>query len=797
MHADTIGKFAEDGAENGEDRDQEEDVLVSQSGRVGKARGRSPRSQKVNRGQRAMQNGPSASPRSPPPRDMTRPCGEFKYTVLVLVCFLGVTPLVAFLVLQGHAPALALISPALVRNASEGVQVFEPLGQQAPTEAPAPLDVVTSTPEVFREPYTYTICNGLSNQMLGHAGNIAVAITLRRPVQIPNAFIINGVQETASEGGHALMDTLPTSENSVPLGAVFDTATLVEKIEKYGIKATLVPYEENVHGKLECSWIATLSTAKPTLAGEILKALVPSKVTKMLTDEIFDVLVGEAGSSIRGEKHPRSLEGGICLHHRDGPDWHKHCSIWENIPDGVWRKNCLEAGGRNLAELVQHRTSHLSRRWILYVGDHEAPAQLKQIDGVGLVTRKEEAYSSSSLIAQNKVTSFFTNKPFESIPRDLAAAIDYFLCSRLPYFIGNSVSTFSATQIARRDSLATWYNSRSIPLAPFFTVYFIPIVYTFTEEASAITKHMLKVSILSVRKHMPTSSIQVLYHGSDDTAFRAWLTKREVTLYDHQPKWRDKLKKLVGRHAENEAYFGKSQRIDIPLYLFAEYCLFLDAETIVAAPFSFSDFGLDIPAKLAVSSEIGKTPKPLNAGVLLMNLPFFRETLEGFHSFIFSHPGQELKSSWFYHEAYLKFYKEDLTLLQDEFNVKPHWNVPGTWQKRKIVHFHRLKPHDILQYWLEGKCGSSAAKHCEAYQDEPLLCDSVQHFAWTATVDPSIIPDYCHDIFPAWPSNSKLCVDFFEAISSQKQPVGPKCERYLKQVITKRGMKPDVFPNLR
>ena len=31
----------------------------------------------------------------------------------------------------------------------------------------------------------------------------------------------------------------------------------------------------------------------------------------------------------------------VCVHHRNGIDWMKHCDVWEGIPDGVWRKNCL------------------------------------------------------------------------------------------------------------------------------------------------------------------------------------------------------------------------------------------------------------------------------------------------------------------------------------------------------------------------------------------------------------------------------------------------------------------------
>ena len=43
-------------------------------------------------------------------------------------------------------------------------------------------------------PLTYDVCNGLSNQWLGHAAHISEAIVAGRNVMIPNVYIVHGVQ---------------------------------------------------------------------------------------------------------------------------------------------------------------------------------------------------------------------------------------------------------------------------------------------------------------------------------------------------------------------------------------------------------------------------------------------------------------------------------------------------------------------------------------------------------------------------------------------------------------------------
>ena len=44
---------------------------------------------------------------------------------------------------------------------------------------------------------TYTVCNGTSNQILSYVGNIASAISTKTPILIPDAYILNGAQDSS------------------------------------------------------------------------------------------------------------------------------------------------------------------------------------------------------------------------------------------------------------------------------------------------------------------------------------------------------------------------------------------------------------------------------------------------------------------------------------------------------------------------------------------------------------------------------------------------------------------------
>jgi hypothetical protein len=387
--------------------------------------------------------------------------------------------------------------------------------------------------------YRYNVCNGLSNQLLYHAASIALGSKKGQRVEVPNYFIVNGVQTSDAS-------VLPSRSNSIPFGVAFDKDYFLQKLEVLHIEATFVEFDFT-RSQIPCQGMAVVEKADPRLTQSILDAFAPSAQLSTLIQSVTNAF------------EAKGLGEGICVHHRNGQDWHDHCSRWSAIPDGVYRGNCLEVAGRTFVESLEDR-GLTDSRWVYYCGDHAVP---KELDAFTVITKE-------TIMPEKDRKAVQALHPGEEL-RDLWALIDFFACHKIDNFIGNSVSTFSALQIALRDGTgAYWYNSQSIPLAGMWRVYQMPIVYTYTELSMSTGKHLLQSSIVSVRQFMPNNVIHVLYHGTEDNDFRVWLQeKNNVVVHDHDPSWRGKVEEMrrngdpaashLFLHAGN--YFGTWQRI--------------------------------------------------------------------------------------------------------------------------------------------------------------------------------------------------------------------------------------------
>ena len=560
--------------------------------------------------------------------------------------------------------------------------------------------------------YRYNICNGLSNQLLFHAASIAIAVEQGKEVEIPNHFIVNGVQQSDEP-------VLPSEKNSIPFGVAFDAAYFRQAVQELGIHTRFVSFDFT-RRQIPCAGMQSLHQANPRLVLQILKAFRPSERLSVMISGITDAL------------EERGVQEGICLHHRDGQDWYDHCSRWSSIDDGIYRGNCLGVPGRTFVQSLEDR-GLTGSRWIYYCGDHEVPKALRSLKSPYQVVSRTDLMSYSD---RQAVASLKEGSPV----RDLWALIDFYACNSLSHFIGNSVSTFSAIQIALRESDNTfWYNSQSIPMGDIWRAYQIPIVYTYTELSKKSGKHLLQASITSVKKHMPHNKIHILYHGKQDRDFRRWLSKRGVTIHQHDPSWRGQIEAMRKHGDPNSShlflhsgnYFGTWQRIDIPSFINSEYCLLLDADTIVVRPFTLADFGLDMTYGIALSAENTDKDIPMNAGVMLMNIPRLRETYNEFIEFILEH----VHSAKFDNPspsdqgAYLDFYENDIRFLSRRFNFKPYYKLPPKSQSPFIIHFHGAKPHDYLKFIMGEKCDQAIDFLCANSFTLPYLCQSIQHFA--------------------------------------------------------------------
>ena len=601
----------------------------------------------------------------------------------------------------------------------------------------------------------YNVCNGLSNQLLIHAAYIARGKQESQIVQIPDYFIVNGVQTTTK-------NVIPTANNSVPFGYAFDRVYFKKRLQEIGVNATFVSFDFT-KPQISCHGVGMVEHADPLVVRQVLEAFRPSGR--------LENVIGQ----VRSRFQQQGISNGVCVHHRDGQDWHDHCKRWESIPDGVYRGNCLGVPNRSFVQSLEDRGLDRSK-WVYYCGDHVVPSDFRR-SGYSII-------SHQGILSSNDINAMHALMPGQEI-RDLWALVDFFACKSLPHFIGNSVSTFSAIQIALKDGAsAYWYNSQGIPISQPWRIYQIPIVYTYTELSATAGQHFLKASIASVRRKMPLNKIHVLYHGNEDIAFRTWLKSQNVSIHDHFPMWQSQIEQMrkngdpalshLFLHPGN--YLGTWQRIDIPLFLDYEYCLLLDSDTIIVNPITLEDFGHNMTHGIAMSSEMHlDSEQPSNAGVTLMNIPLLRRTHEKFLNFILDH----VDTADFGHSspsdqgAYLVFYQNQTNFLKRAFNMKPYWPVTrAEFNKSLVVHFHGPKPHEYLQFIMGKQCGEALGNLCLQATKRPALCHSLREFA-VASREVDGLSSYCHTSFSNTTQQS-ICEDFLESLATGKIECVPK-----------------------
>ena len=258
-----------------------------------------------------------------------------------------------------------------------------------------------------------------------------------------------------------------------------------------------------------------------------------------------------------------AYENGICLHRQD---LHDHCRQWENIKDGIWIGFCLEQDGKSLENLLKNRlirkgNAATKNLFLYYVGDHKPPvSELSDIGFNKVVTHEDILGETGEMafmreILGDNMDENLSRAEYKTKYRDLWAMFDYFTCLQIKRFVGNSVSTWSALQIAARNGYEIWNNSQSIPLAAITPKFPIPIVYTDTELSQPMGKTLLKISIISVREHMgETQQIHILYNGHKDHKFIKWIKEKHVVLHKQYPDWKELIEKHRLKGDQNSSH---------------------------------------------------------------------------------------------------------------------------------------------------------------------------------------------------------------------------------------------------
>ena len=435
-----------------------------------------------------------------------------------------------------------------------------------------------------------------------------------------------------------------------------------------------------------------------------------------------------------------NLHGGYhVVHLRAEQDWHEHCKVWFS-----WREkrdncmnNTLQIGNVLLSEgispaLPVYLATGLSEREMQAL--HHLPSMQNFLNIYTVVTK---GMLGLPVDVGNK--------------REYWAAVDYMFSQNADWFVGNSISTFSALTMevrARQTMPILPYNGGVMALEVIScirskTLTAIPpmrpgIKWIFTLprniEQNDLVYNMTVVAVKSAAAK--TGLIPVCVTAEDpNSTLLVKLVSMGVRVIYHRPAWLESAERYLRQKnvtlTQLDALLAQWLRIDIPvLGLLDEFVLYTDLDVLFMDDIFWKDLlgknhfnlrdslrrkmvGRDffqeyaptgrvgIPKFLGVAGGWGSTiassgDNQYDCGVMLMNLRNLRESHEQFRQFVVHKGWKQLLNSANMHGSdpciYNVFYKMS--------------NLPGrlVWKPQgpemaKLVHFGGLNCHtDIAPY---------------------------------------------------------------------------------------------------
>lgn len=242
-----------------------------------------------------------------------------------------------------------------------------------------------------------------------------------------------------------------------------------------------------------------------------------------------------------------------------------------------------------------------------------------------------------------------------------------------------SLVALSCQQFIASGCLTASLCELQIPLAAKLPYFRLLWVFTYNSWSPKYD-YMLKASVRSAADKAPLLLPICIFSGKPQNAkLHSWLIRQGVKIVHHDPIWRGAFAgKLKGKdnakhshlyatadmqvsiqsslaskysfaqdaeHAGRKHFFnpcrvvwlilqiGTWQRIDIPIIPdLAEhnYCLLTDSDVYFRKHISLQDFGNPLPQVLGMGYEREAIFPPLNAGVMLMNLPSLASSYQSF-----------------------------------------------------------------------------------------------------------------------------------------------------------------------
>eukprot|EP00438_Fugacium_kawagutii_P008097 Skav222118 [mRNA] locus=scaffold1181:490907:492310:- [translate_table: standard] len=270
-----------------------------------------------------------------------------------------------------------------------------------------------------------------------------------------------------------------------------------------------------------------------------------------------------------------------------------------------------------------------------------------------------------------------------------------------------------------------------------------------------IALNMATVAIKSALQK--TSLIPVGVTLADPTSeFAAQMVSMGVRLIYHTPSWVDYVESTIRKWngssdrfaggkkpshllSDVDAMVGTFMRIDIPILgILDPFVFYADIDVIFQRDVTWqgllgqhvkvmerNDFARGmhqfgrpnedgLPTYFSMSAEVGMVKKPMNAGVMLLNMLSLRDTYDSFLAFIVDSgditweigPGDQ--------GALMTFYRQtngtpSYSFLPLEFNWKAYWPKNP---EAALVHFHGPKcESDILPYFKKGEVRNPLFQH--------------------------------------------------------------------------------------
>ena len=423
---------------------------------------------------------------------------------------------VPLLLYSTYAYLVCLTAPSMDSGASDddvvhSIEVFDPRGQTIwldifarnladPTAAVKKFcslhffsGVETCTKEIMREIapaleplraietplLKLSVCGGLANQRLAIIQGLLIASSTGRLAVLPR-LLADGTENVAE--GYA-----PMNDSTVPFDAYFDRARTTTALAAMGIRVT----DQHAHqsgneptiptGVRTIAEYETLFGSAPSVMLECPRFAVDMRGARSAALRLqfwridralvyADRIVSAADHVVAHIRKQSITLGGngkfTALHLRVEPDWVAHCQVWGFEPDSgadPATSNCMTNTDQLDRVFAIERVPTTDPVFIATGGLNETTlsAAPHAVRGVGRIAGRYSLISKEAVLG----------KPATSMSRDVLAAIDAVVCQRAATFVGNSVSTFSALELLRRQqpnspiAMGFHYNGGNIPLA--------------------------------------------------------------------------------------------------------------------------------------------------------------------------------------------------------------------------------------------------------------------------------------------------------------------------------------------